>query len=143
MEPRQQSHEQLPDTSAQPEKLSVLGEQPASIETHQNRNEALERRLGQQVESASQLPAQPSAASLPAPVSLPLPASSDDSDNNAAPLVAADEDLIEKEWVDKAKKIIAETKDDPHRREAEVSKLQIEYVRKRYGRIIGDDGSNG
>lgn len=55
-------------------------------------------------------------------------------------LVAADVDLIEKEWVDKAKKIIASTKDDPYRREQEISKLQIEYVRKRYGRIIGDTG---
>lgn len=55
-------------------------------------------------------------------------------------LVAADVDLIEKEWVDKAKKIIASTKDDPYRREQEISKLQIEYVRKRYGRVIGDSG---
>ena len=45
--------------------------------------------------------------------------------------------LIEKEWVDKAKKIIAETKDDPYRREVEIGKLQIEYIRKRYGREIG------
>ena len=137
MEPRQQSHEQLPGTPAQPEKLSALGEQPASIETRQSRNEALERRLGQQVESASQLPAQPSAASLPAPVSLPLPASSDDSDDNAAPLVAADEDLIEKEWVDKAKQIINKTKDDPYLREQEISRLQVEYLRKRYGKELG------
>ena len=43
-------------------------------------------------------------------------------------------------WVDKAKKIIAETKDDPYRREREVSKLQIEYIRRRYGREIGDSG---
>ena len=54
-----------------------------------------------------------------------------------APLVAADEDLIEKEWVDKAKKIIVSTKEDPYRREAEVSKLQVEYLRKRYGKELG------
>lgn len=52
-------------------------------------------------------------------------------------LIANDDDLIEKEWVDKAKKIIAETKDDPYRREVEIGKLQIEYIRKRYGREIG------
>jgi hypothetical protein len=61
------------------------------------------------------------------------------SDDNT-PVAAADDDLIEKEWVDKAKRIIAETKDDPYRREAEVNKLQIEYIRKRYGRQIGDVG---
>ena len=58
------------------------------------------------------------------------------SDGNAT-LIANDDDIIEKEWVDKAKKIIAETKDDPYRREVEISKLQIEYIRKRYGREIG------
>ena len=53
------------------------------------------------------------------------------------PLIAADDDLIEKEWVDKAKKIITQTKDDPYRREQEVNKLQAEYLRKRYGRELG------
>jgi hypothetical protein len=56
------------------------------------------------------------------------------------PSVAADDDLIEKEWVDKAKNIIEETKDDPYRREQEVGKLQREYIKKRYGRDIGDTG---
>lgn len=56
------------------------------------------------------------------------------------PIAAADEDLIEKEWVDKAKNIIEETKDDPYRREQEVGKLQREYIKKRYGRDIGDTG---
>lgn len=58
----------------------------------------------------------------------------------STPSSAGDDDLIEKEWVDKAKKVIAETKDDPYRREKEISKLQIEYIRKRYGREIGDAG---
>ena len=80
-----------------------------------------------------------------APV-LPMPATplQDDTtittDDTSTPLVAADEDLIEKEWVDKAKKVILETKDDPYRREQEVKKIQIDYVRKRYGREIGDNG---
>ena len=63
--------------------------------------------------------------------------------NSAAPLsphspsVADDVDLIEKEWVDKAKKIITETRDDPYRREQEVSRLQADYLRKRYGKELG------
>lgn len=74
---------------------------------------------------------------------LPQPVASDDSQDDAnsllasVPAVAADDDLIEKEWVDKAKRIIAETADDPHRREAAVSQLQREYLRKRYGKEIG------
>lgn len=53
------------------------------------------------------------------------------------PIAAGDDDLIEKEWVDKAKKIIMQTKDDPYRREQEVNKLQADYLRKRYGKELG------
>jgi hypothetical protein len=53
------------------------------------------------------------------------------------PVAASDDDLIEKEWVDKAKKIIMQTKDDPYRREREVNKLQADYLRKRYGKELG------
>lgn len=52
------------------------------------------------------------------------------------PLVANDDDVMEKEWVQKAKKIVAETRDDPYRQEKEVSKLQADYVKKRYGKEI-------
>jgi len=55
----------------------------------------------------------------------------------ASPLVAADEDLIEKEWVDKAKEIIQHTKDDPHTRTQRVNELQRDYLQKRYGRVVG------
>ena len=56
---------------------------------------------------------------------------------SATPLVAADEDLIEKEWVDKAKEIIQHTKDDPHARTQKVNELQRDYMQKRYNRVIG------
>lgn len=82
--------------------------------------------------------AQAAIPSLPAPI---VPLAQDDATATAqtddVPLVAGDDDLIEKEWVDKAKKILADTRDDPYRREQEVSRLQIEYIRKRYGREIG------
>lgn len=52
------------------------------------------------------------------------------------PLVAADEDLIEREWVDKAKQIVVATRDDPYAQEREVSKLQADYLQKRYGKEI-------
>jgi len=54
-----------------------------------------------------------------------------------SPLVAADEDLIEKEWVDKAREIIAQTKDDPHARTLRVNQLQKDYLFKRYNKVIG------
>jgi hypothetical protein len=55
-----------------------------------------------------------------------------------APLQAADNDLIEREWVDKAKKIVSETKSDPYQQEKRVSQLQADYIKKRYGRKLGE-----
>lgn len=66
----------------------------------------------------------------------PTPSASAPTAQPGTPLVAADDDLIEKEWVDKAKKIIQETKSDPYAQEKEVSKLQADYVKKRYGKDI-------
>lgn len=89
----------------------------------------------------------PPPPALPTPVAMPLPtpvqpvqqAASSQSSDDDTPVVAADEDLIEKEWVDKAKKIIAQTKDDPYKREREVNQLQADYLQKRYGKNIGKD----
>lgn len=52
------------------------------------------------------------------------------------PQIADDVDVIEKEWVDKAKSIVSSTKDSPHMQEKEVSKLQADYLMKRYGKQI-------
>ena len=78
---------------------------------------------------------------------LPMPILNDSSANGSVqsddnsvldtPIVASDDDLIEKEWVDKAKKIVSETKDDPYRREEQVNRLQADYLKKRYGRELG------
>lgn len=100
----------------------------------EQRNETLDARKEQQAVGAAT-----QAAVLPSVVQPPAPVATDDdaTSSKAVPLVAADDDLIEKEWVDKAKAVIAETKDDPYRREEEVSKLQVDYLRKRYGKELG------
>lgn len=74
------------------------------------------------------LPPLPTIAPPAAPVQAPV------ADTN--PSAAADEDLIEKEWVEKAKKVIADTKHDPYLQEQEVSKLQADYLKKRYGKTV-------
>jgi len=56
---------------------------------------------------------------------------------STTPMTAADEDLIEKEWVDKAKEIIEQTRDDPHARTQKVNELQRDYLQKRYGKVVG------
>lgn len=53
------------------------------------------------------------------------------------PASAADDDLIEKEWVDQAKKLIGSTKDNPHEQAKLVAELMRDYVRKRYGKEVG------
>lgn len=53
------------------------------------------------------------------------------------PAVADDADVIEKEWVDKAKDIVTKTKDDPFARGEQVGQLQKDYQKKRYGRELG------
>ncbi|MFZ1360949.1 MAG: hypothetical protein WAS27_02940 [Candidatus Saccharimonadales bacterium] len=81
-------------------------------------------------------PAPPVVPAAPLPV-IPAPSTKAVVQDDDLPTIANDDDLIEKEWVDKAKKIIADTKDDPYRREREVSLLQADYLRKRYGKEIG------
>lgn len=86
--------------------------------------------------------AQAATAAQPIPVSLPMPVPVTDDDAQQLPAddlpaVAADEDLIEKEWVDKAKQIISQTRDDPAEREKQVGRLQADYLKKRYGKSLG------
>ena len=58
------------------------------------------------------------------------------SDDAQSPAAAADDDVIEKEWVNKAKKVVTATKGDPYLKEREVSKLQADYMKKRYGKEV-------
>ena len=68
-----------------------------------------------------------------------LPAVQDSSANNPAavvPATARDIDLMEDEWVKDLKKMIVETKGDPYAREVRFKEMQIDYLKKRYNRII-------
>jgi hypothetical protein len=49
---------------------------------------------------------------------------------------AADSDLIEKEWVLKAKQIVEHTADDPFRQQEELSKMKADYLKKRYNKDL-------
>lgn len=52
------------------------------------------------------------------------------------PQIADDNDLIEKEWVDKAKEIVAHTGHDPYLQNREMNKVKAEYLRKRYNKDL-------
>jgi len=54
----------------------------------------------------------------------------------AAPAIADDLDLIEKEWVDKAKAIVAQTRNDPYAQNKEINTFKADYMKKRYNKDI-------
>lgn len=56
--------------------------------------------------------------------------------SSATPLLADDADLIEKEWVIKAKQIVAATKEDPYTQTREMSKFKADYLKKRYNKDL-------
>lgn len=73
--------------------------------------------------SASQAPQEPVAVATTAS------SSSDDK--------PVDAETLEKIWVDKAKSTIERTKMDPHEEAHQVAELTAEYLKTRYGKIIG------
>lgn len=135
MEPRQNGptggYESAPRERGTPGEQNAMGVEIAAGREYERR-EIIPNGGGEQTQGA--LPILPMPIAVPQPVAAPMQSTTAIDDSA---LLAADEDLIEKEWVDQAKKIISETRDDPHAREAAVQKLQAEYIRKRYGRIVG------
>lgn len=68
-----------------------------------------------------------------------LPVVQDSPFVHPAPLVPAtakDIDLMEDEWVKDLKKMIVDTKGDPYAREVRFKEMQMDYLKKRYNRII-------
>lgn len=87
-----------------------------------------------QAANAAVAAAMSSVASVPV-VATPLP-NPDPSASQATTTIADDADVIEKEWVDKAKRIVAETKGDPHKKSQELTGLKKEYIETRFGKVI-------
>jgi hypothetical protein len=60
-----------------------------------------------------------------------------------SPVLAEDNDVMEKEWVDKAKQIVANTQGDPHAKSSQLSGLKEEYIHQRFGKEIAtsNDGA--
>ena len=135
---------QLPSPSHQPETGPVQSsEQLAPLRAPERAPvpNGGERTESHEQQPASGGPGDPTVAQPAAPPPLPSldpvavqPQQVQPQDTN--PPAAADQDLIEKEWVEKAKKVIAETKHDPHLQEQAVSRLQADYLQKRYGKTV-------
>ena len=50
--------------------------------------------------------------------------------------LAQDKDLIEREWVDKAKHIVENTRDDPFKQNEELTNLKADYMKKQFNKTI-------
>ena|ERR1700757_306172 len=136
MNPEQQPSPRFNPAEYQPQSTPEIGPSAPSPEKAGEESHEREQNM-QQVDRQAAPPPPPTTVPLPPPpVALPT-IQQPSSDDSVGPSVANDDDLIEKEWVDKAKKIIAETQNDPYRREKEVNRLQIDYLRKRYGKELG------
>ena len=126
-----EAHEQLPQSHERPQ--GVESGIPTVEQAPERRSEQQER----QAEAAARVSETYRQAD---PVSTPQPTvvqPVQDDTQSGVPATAADEDLIEKEWVDKIKQVIIETRDDPAERERAAARLQAEYLRKRYGKELG------
>ncbi len=67
------------------------------------------------------------------------PPADDVDDSMARSLMSAivdDGDAIEKDWVDKARQIVAANRNDPHRQSEEMMIFRADYMKKRYGKDI-------
>lgn len=56
--------------------------------------------------------------------------------NVGVPDQAEDDDLIEKEWVDKAKKIVEHTSTNPFEQQKALNLMKSEYLKKRYNKDL-------
>jgi hypothetical protein len=72
----------------------------------------------------------------PVPAMPPPPAPAATVTPTDTPAIADDVDVIEKEWIDKAQDIISKTKTDPYQEEEQIEGLQVDYLKKRYGKDI-------
>jgi len=84
----------------------------------------------------------PSPLTMNPPVTTPTDSSAPGSSGaippsgSVMPAIADDADLIEKEWVDKAKEIVAQTSHDPYLQNQEMNKVKADYLKKRYNKDL-------
>jgi hypothetical protein len=110
---------------------------PSAISSERVSSIAVEQGVQPQA-SPSQTPIIPpaqTAAITQTPVQQPISPSANPS-LAGTPVIADDADLIEKEWVEKAKEIVEQTKLDPFAQNKELNKMKADYMKKRYNKDI-------
>lgn len=124
-----------PKTSVERANLGVSSVESATSDAPEKLVEGMELPTQSTPTSDSNLPVPVDPAMKPAVITK----SNDSATTSSVPAIADDVDLIEKEWVDKARSIVNEYKHDPYMQEKAVGKLQSEYIKKRYGKTVKTD----
>lgn len=126
------------------------GEQPAfnmpqpGVETNSSHQPVTSEKSSVRTEhmpvSGFSIPQVQTAVPIPAPMPpqsvSPSTPSATTSTNSAAPATAADNDLIEKEWIVGAKRIVENTKEDPRIQSNQLSRYKADYMKKRYNKEL-------
>jgi hypothetical protein len=81
---------------------------------------------------------------IPLPVPVPPAAPTNDDDQSAKDdgasqfgiKLAQDKDLIEKEWVNKAKAIVEKNRDDPFQQSEDLTMLKADYMKKQFNKTV-------
>lgn len=109
---------------------------------HETASEAVEQSVTaveQNRPAAAANMAPPVAPPLNLPIQTPVVTQTNDvtaTTNSVVPDVTDDQDLIEKEWVNKAKAIVERNRDDPYKQSEELTLVKAEYLKKRYDKTI-------
>lgn len=125
--------------SMEPNKEAYGAELPEPLTPEQSGEVIAAQPETQPVNTQPPAQTQPVAAPVTSPIApiTPVPATTPPQTNAAtASLIADDSDLIEKEWVEKAKAIVAQTAHDPNLQTKEVGKIRADYMQKRYNKQL-------
>lgn len=134
MNPTTPSPEQQPVNSGgpTPEKMIGTGVQEQALRPAAPEQAASVPALAP-VQDAGQPAPQPLTAADVAAAIAAMPAPGTPAAVAPTPTVAADQDVVEPEWVDAAEKTIEQTAGNPYAEEEAIEALQIDYLKKRYG----------
>jgi hypothetical protein len=122
-----------------------LPKTPEGLEKQRER--AMEEQVAEESKQTKKLPKTPQDAQVAPvqatpPVVIPVKDVKTDRKGTStlgSDLPADDADLIEKQWVHRAKAIVAQTQDDPYKQKKEMGKVKAEYIKKRFNKTIPSD----
>ena len=108
---------------------------PGPVDTAETATKQAEKRPVATPEAAT-APLPPTIPAISNPTPVNLQQTDAPSTTSSTPVLADDSDLIEKEWVLKAKEIVAQTKDDPYKQNKDMNVVKADYMQKRYNKTI-------